>query len=59
MLCTALECQMACQQNPVCILFQYQRFTGNCQLKNSVNGLRTGNTSMLIGPAECDFIKSM
>jgi hypothetical protein len=52
------ECQDACQQNPACTNFQYQKFTGNCELKNASTGPRTTDTTMLTGPSKCDYIKS-
>ena len=53
-----LECQKACQQNPACVIFQYSKFNGNCDLKSSTTGSNTTDTNMLIGPQECDFVKS-
>jgi hypothetical protein len=51
------ECQQACQQHPACGVFQYQRVTGYCKLKDSITGTSTFSASMITGPPECDFTK--
>jgi hypothetical protein len=42
----------------MCTDFQYNKLTGNCDLKNSSTGAVNSDTSMLAGPAVCGFIQS-
>jgi hypothetical protein len=56
-LISAVECQMKCQQNIQCVVFQYNKFSGNCEFKNAP-GPSVADSNMLNGPAFCNSYKS-
>ncbi len=49
---------MFCKKNAGCSLFQYNKASGNCELKSGTAvGSSVNDTDMITGPAVCDYLK--